>query len=51
MLQDIEAKKTIEIDSILFAVKELGEITEVNTPQIDTILSLISQKARLLNCL
>ena len=51
MLQDIEAKKPIEIDSILFAVKELGELTEVNTPQIDTVLSLITQKAQLLNCL
>ena len=51
MLQDIEARKPIEIDSILFAVRELGELTEVNTPQIDTILSLISQKAQLLNCL
>ncbi len=51
MLQDIESRKPIEIDSILFAVRELGVLTEVNTPQIDTILSLISQKARLLNCL
>ena len=51
MLQDIEARKPIEIDSILFAVRELGELTEVNTPQIDTILSLISQKSQLLNCL
>ncbi len=51
MLQDIEAKKPIEIDSILFAVRELGELTEINTPQIDTILSLISQKAQLLDCL
>jgi 2-dehydropantoate 2-reductase len=51
MLQDIEAKKPIEINSILFAVKELGELAEIECPQIDTILSLISQKARLIDCL
>lgn len=51
MLQDIEAKKPIEIDSILFAVKELGNLAGVNSPQIDTISNLISQKAKLLGCL
>ena len=51
MLQDIEAGKPIEIDSIVVAVKELGELTNSPTPNVNTILSLILQKAKLIGCL
>ena len=51
MLQDIEAGKPIEIDSIIVAVKELGELTNSPTPYITTILNLTLQKAKLIGCL
>ena len=51
MLQDIEAGKPIEIDSIIIAVKELGELTCSPTPYINTILNLTLQKAKLIGCL
>ena len=51
MLQDIEAGKPIEIDSIIVAVKELGELTNSPTPYINTILNLTLQKAKLIGCL
>ena len=51
MLQDIEAGKPIEIDSIIVAVRELGELTNSPTPNINTILNLTIQKARLIGCL
>ena len=51
MLQDIEAGKPIEINSIIIAVKELGELTNSPTPYITTILNLTLQKAKLVGCL
>ena len=51
MLQDIEAGKPIEIDSIIVAVRELGELTNSPTPNINTILNLTMQKAKLIGCL
>ncbi len=51
MLQDIEAGKPIEIDSIIVAVKELGELTKSPTPYINTILNLTLQKAKLIGCI
>ena len=51
MLQDIEAGKPIEIDSIMVAVKELGDLTNSPTPFINTILNLTRQKAKLIGCL
>ena len=51
MLQDIEAGKPIEIDSIIVAVRELGELTNSPTPYINTILNLTIQKAKLIGCL
>ena len=51
MLQDIEAGKPIEINSIIVAVRELGELTNSPTPNINTILNLTIQKAKLIGCL
>jgi len=40
MLQDVEAGRVLELDAILGAVVELGEITGVPTPAIDPVHAL-----------
>lgn len=40
MLQDVEAGRELELDAILGAVAELGELTEVPTPAIDVVHAL-----------
>jgi 2-dehydropantoate 2-reductase len=45
MLQDLEQGRPMEIDGLLGAVKELGEITGVATPTIDTVLALLRLRA------
>jgi 2-dehydropantoate 2-reductase len=45
MLQDLERGRPMEIDALLGAVKELGEITENATPTIDTLLALLRLRA------
>ena len=50
MLQDLEAGKEMEIDSIISAVQELGTYVNKDTPTIDTILALLKQRAALANC-
>ena len=46
MLQDIEAAKPMEIDGLVGAVAELGRLTGVATPTIDTVLALLKGRAR-----
>ncbi|HET9389469.1 MAG TPA: 2-dehydropantoate 2-reductase [Steroidobacteraceae bacterium] len=46
MLQDLEAGRPLEIDALVTAVQELGRLTEVATPCIDTVLSLVLARAR-----
>ena len=46
MLQDIEAGKPVELDALVTAVKELGEVTQVPTPFTDALLGLARLKAR-----
>lgn len=41
MLQDVEAGKSIEIESLIGAVSELGSITETPTPHIDAVYALL----------
>jgi len=41
MLQDVEAGKPLEIDSIVGAVREIGQRVGVATPNIDALLGLI----------
>ncbi len=48
MLQDLEAHRPMEIDPIVTAVQELGEITATPTKVIDLVSSLLKQKAELL---
>jgi 2-dehydropantoate 2-reductase len=48
MLQDLERKRPTEIDAIVGAVAELGDVVGVDTPHIDAIYALVRQKAALL---
>ncbi|NKB60747.1 MAG: 2-dehydropantoate 2-reductase [Gammaproteobacteria bacterium] len=50
MLQDLQLGRPMEIDALLTAVQELGRITEINTPTIDTVLPIIAQRARVAGC-
>jgi 2-dehydropantoate 2-reductase len=44
-VQDLERGRPMEIDALLGGVKELGEITGVATPTIDTVLALLRLRA------
>lgn len=44
MLQDLEAGRPLEIDAILGSVAALARAVKVDTPSIDTVLGLLSQK-------
>ena len=46
MLQDLTAGRPMEIDALVTSVQELGRLTEVPTPTIDTVLALIRLRAR-----
>jgi 2-dehydropantoate 2-reductase len=50
MLQDLENKKAMEIDALLTAVVEMGDMTGIETPMLDTILALAIQRARNAGC-
>ena len=46
MLQDVEANKPMEIDALVGAVRELGQITGTPTPHTDALLGLTRLMAR-----
>lgn len=46
MLQDLEAGRAMEIDALVTAVKEMGEVVGVKTPTIDMVLALVQQLGR-----
>jgi 2-dehydropantoate 2-reductase len=46
MLQDLESGRPMEIDALVKAVQELGRLTGVPTPTIDTVLALVRLRAR-----
>jgi 2-dehydropantoate 2-reductase len=46
MLQDVEAGKSIELDALVSAVRELGQLTHVATPFTDALLGLSRLHAR-----
>lgn len=50
MLQDLENRKAMEIDALLTAVVEMGDMTGIETPMLDTILALAVQRARNAGC-
>jgi 2-dehydropantoate 2-reductase len=45
MLQDLEAGKPMEIDALVTAVHELGQITGHPTPTLEVVLGLVQQLA------
>ena len=50
MLQDLERGRPMEIDALVAAVAELGDLTGVETPTLDTVLALVRHRARLAGC-
>ncbi len=45
MLQDLERGRAMEIDPLVTVVQELGRLTNIPTPTIDTVLALVQQRA------
>ncbi len=50
MLQDLERGRPMEIDALVTAVQELGTLTGVATPAIDTVLALVRRLAVARGC-
>ena len=48
MLQDVQAGKPVELDALVSAVRELGQMTQVTTPFTDALLGLSRLHARVL---
>jgi 2-dehydropantoate 2-reductase len=46
MLQDVEAKRTLEIDALLGSVIELARLTDTSTPHLDTVYAMTKLLAR-----
>ena len=46
MLQDLERGRPMEIDALVTAIQEMGDLVEAPTPVLDVVLSLIRQRAR-----
>jgi 2-dehydropantoate 2-reductase len=46
MLQDVEARRSLEIDALLGSVVELGRLTETPTPHLDTVYALTKLLAK-----
>ena len=48
MLQDVQARRPIELDALVSAVRELGQLTHVPTPFTDALLGLARLQGRIL---
>ncbi len=46
ILQDLERGRPMEIDTMVTVVSEMGEIADIPTPNIDTVLALLRGRAR-----
>jgi len=46
MLQDLDANRPMEIDALVGSVQELGRVTGVPTPTIDTVLALVQLRGK-----
>lgn len=46
MLQDLERGRPMEIDPLVTVVQEIGRLTGIATPAIDSVLALVAQRAR-----
>ena len=44
MLQDYEKGKELELDAIVVAVKEIGDLLSIKTPTIDKILYEVKER-------
>jgi 2-dehydropantoate 2-reductase len=47
MLQDLERGRPMEIDPLVSVVQEMARLTGIATPALDTVLALVSQRAKL----
>jgi 2-dehydropantoate 2-reductase len=47
MWQDLNAGRPMEINALVRAVQELGELTQTQTQTIDTVLALIQLRAKM----
>jgi len=47
MLQDLEARRAMEIDPLLTVVQEMGRLVGQPTPMVDAVLGLIKQRDRM----
>jgi 2-dehydropantoate 2-reductase len=50
MLQDLERGRAMEIDALLGAVVEMGDLAGIDTPLLDAMLALLVQRARIAGC-
>jgi len=50
MLQDLERRRSLELEALLGCVAELGRMVGVVTPLIDALYALVSQRARIVGC-
>ncbi len=46
MLQDVDKGRAIELDALLTSVQEMGRLSKVETPFIDSVLALAQQMGR-----
>jgi len=46
MLQDLERRRSLEIDALVTAVHEIGQLVGITTPRIDTVLALVQERGR-----
>ena len=46
MLQDLERGRSMEIDALVTAVRDLGRLVHVPTPAIELVLALVQERAR-----
>jgi 2-dehydropantoate 2-reductase len=47
MLQDLERGRPMEIDPLVTVVQEMGRLTGIPTPALDSVLALVAQRARI----
>ena len=50
MLQDLDRGRPMEIDALVTVVQELGQLTKIATPAVDTVLALVRLRARIAGC-
>src|SRR5258708_38779741 len=47
MLQDLERGRPMEIDPLVTVVQEMGRLTKIPTPALDSVLAMVTQRARI----